>query len=66
VSITTAIVQYIAIKILQNTVTVLFTILCTVLNTVYSAHNWNKIQYPDNLHWCTLVWMRPYFYCNKF
>jgi len=37
-------------------------------NTVYSAHNENKIQYPD-IDMCIgepLVWMTPYFCCKKF
>ena len=37
-------------------------------NTVYSAHNENKIQYPD-IDMCIvepLVWMTSYFYCKKF
>ena len=38
------------------------------LKTVYSAHNENKIKYPD-IDMCIgelLVWMTPYFYCKKF
>jgi len=40
VSTTTATVQYIMTKILQNCGNLFY-------NTVYSAHNENKIQYPD-------------------
>ena len=45
----------------KNTVTFLFTIL-------YSAHNENKIQYPD-IDMCIgepLVWMTPYFFAKSF
>jgi len=40
----------------------------SLYNTVYSAHNENKIQNPD-IDMCIgepLVWMTPYFYCKKF
>jgi len=57
-----AAVQYIMTKILQKYSKFSF------YNTVYSAHNENKIQYPD-IDMCIgepLVWMTSYFYCKKF
>ena len=62
-------VQYTMTKILQIYSNFSF------YNTVYSAHNENKTQYPyidmcigePDMCICEpLVWMTPYFYCKKF
>ena len=62
VSSTTATVQYIMTKILQKYSNFSF------YKTVYSAHNENKIQYPeiDMRIGEPLVWIKPHFYCKKF
>jgi len=62
VSTTIATVQYVMTKTLQKYSKFYF------YNIVYSAHNENKIQYPD-IDICIgepLVWMTPYFYCKTF